>query len=250
MEQIFGRIPALLLTLFSAVAAFVLRTSQLEGAYDASGRMVVGLGDSPLTLLCLVMVLVFAVYSFFLVPRKTYAVVASDHPAVFVVTVASAAAMLLGSVLLVLNLGQMSDLLVATSGMVMAICWFVAGLERVRGRKVPAALFMLPALLCAVELICEFRFWSRDPQILAYCFDLLAMICVMCATYHLGGFCFNKGGRRRTAFFCLCGVFFCAAAMVDGAANSQIRSAASALWLLANLMPLLRRTKKHKDEDE
>ena len=250
MEQIFGRIPALLLALFSAVAAFVLRTSQLEGAYDASGRMVAGLGDSPLTMLCLIMVLVFAVYSFFLVPRKKYSVIASINPAVFVLTVASAAAMLLGSALLVLNLGQMSDLLVATSGMVMAICWFVVGLDRIRGRKVPVMLLMLPSLLCAVELICEFRFWSRDPQILVYCFDLLAMICVMCATFHLSGFCFNKGSRRRAAFFCLCGMLFCAAAMADGAPDSQIRSAASALWLFANLMPLLRRVRKNKDEEE
>ncbi len=249
MEQILGRIPAILIALFSAVAAFVLRTSQLAAAYDESGRMIVGLGDGPLTLLCLLMLAVFAVYSFFLRPRKKYQTLASASVALFAMTTVASVAMLVGCVLLALNLAQMSDLLIATGGVVAAICWFVSGLDRVRGRKTPAALFMTPALFYAVDLICEFRYWSRDPMILEYCFDLLAMICVMCATYHLGGFCFDRGSRRRTAFFSLCGIFFCAAAMADGSVSSRIRMAAAALWLFANLLPLLRRVKKQKNEE-
>ena len=247
MEQVLGRIPAVLLTMFAAVAGFFLRTSQLANAYDETGRMITGLGTGPLTWLCLLMVVVFGVYSFFLTPQKKYAVVESRSMGLFVLTTAAAAGMILGCVLLALNLTMMSDLLVATGGVVAGICWFVAGLDRVRGRKVPAALFMTPALFYAVELICEFRYWSRDPMILEYCFDLLAMICIMCATYHFGGFSFDRGSRRRTAFFCMCGIFFCAITLADASLNTWIRSTAAALWLLSNLLPLLRRCKQQEE---
>ena len=205
-----------------------------------------GLGTGPLTWLCVLMVLVFGLYSFFLIPQKKYAVVASDSMGTFVLTTAAAAGAIVGYVVLALNLEIISDLLIATGGVVMGICWFVVGLDRVRGRKVPAALFMVPALLCAVELICEFRYWSRDPMILEYCFQLLAMICLMCATYHFGGFSFDRGSRRRTVFFCMCGILFCAASLADGSASAKIRSASAILWLLSNLLPLLRRGKKEE----
>lgn len=249
METFFGRIPAVIIALFSAAAAFVLRSSQLADAYDETGRMIAGLGTGPLTMLCILMVALFALYSFFLRPRKKYQAIESGSMAIFAMTTVAAVMMLAGCVLLVFNLEQMSDLVVATGGAVAGICWFVSGFDRVRGRKAPAALFMVPALFFAVELICDFRYWSRDPMILEYCFDLLAMICVMCATYHLGGFCFDRGSRRRTAFFSLCGIFFCAAALADGSAASRIRTAAAALWLLSNLLPLLRRVKKNKNEE-
>ena len=54
---------------------------------------------------------------------------------------------------------------------------------------------MIPALFFAVRLIMDFRLWSQDPQILDYCFDLFALLSIMCATYYLGGFCFAKQSR-------------------------------------------------------
>ena len=96
MERVLGRVPAVFLTLFSAVAAFVLRTSQLAEAYDTTGKMVAGLGTGPLTWLCVLMVLVFGLYSFFLIPQKKYAVVASDSMGTFVLTTAAAVGTIVG----------------------------------------------------------------------------------------------------------------------------------------------------------
>ena len=84
-------------------------------------------------------------------------------------------------------------------------------------------------------------------MILDYCFDLLVLICIMCATFHLGGFCFDKGRRRATVFFCFCGIFFSAAALADG---DRAIHAAAILWLLTNLHPLLRPVRKRQSEDE
>ena len=240
MEQILGRAPVLLLSLASAVVAWYLRTQQL-----AAGEAGLGMFGW----ICVGAVALFALYSFFLRPRKDYGTMETRSKAVMGITMVSAVLMLVGCAGTMLALNQMTDVLVATGSAVIAICWGIVALDRVRGRRTPVGLYMIAALFFAAELICEFRFWSRDPEILDYCFDLLALICVMCATYHLGGFCFDRGSRRRTAFFSLCGIFFCAAALADGSVSSRVRAAAAALWLLSNLLPLLRRVKKNKTEE-
>ena len=240
MEQILGRAPVLLLSLASAVVAWYLRTQQL-----AAGEAGLGMFGW----VCVGAVVLFALYSFFLRPRKDYGTMETRSKAVMGITMVSAVLMLVGCAGTMLALNQMTDVLVATGSAVIAICWGIVALDRVRGRRTPVGLYMIAALFFAAELICEFRFWSRDPEILDYCFDLLALICVMCATFHLGGFCFAQGKRRMTVFFCLCGVFFSAAALAGSGLNGIGRNGASVLWLFANLLPLLRPVKKARDED-
>lgn len=240
MEQILGRAPVILISLASAVAAWFLRNQQL-----ASGEAGLGLFGW----ICIGAVVLFAVYSAFLRPRKVYGAIETRSKAVMGITMASAVLMLLGSVGTMLALNRMSDVLVATGSGVIAICWGIVALDRVRGRRVPAGLFMITALLFAMELICEFRFWSQDPQFLDYCFDLLALICVMCATFHFGGFCFEQGRRKMSVFFCLCGVFFSAAALAGSDLSDIGRNGASILWLFANLLPLLRPVKPGREDD-
>lgn len=247
MGRKLGRIAAVLLTICAAAAAFYLRSSQLEHAFDETGRMLVGVGRGPLTWVCLAALIVFAVGCFLLKPRPVYAAIADRNLLVMALTMAGAVVMIFGCAATFLDLDQMTDVLVATGGVVSAICWVLVGLDRVRGRTLPATAFMVPALIYAVELICEFRYWSRDPQILDYCFDLLSLICIMIATFHLGGFCFDKGRRRMAVFFHMAGVFFTAAALADGSTASRARSFAAALWLLANLIVLLRPVPKKED---
>lgn len=235
-----GSIAAVLLTLAAAAGAYLLRSQQLEQAFDETGKMIAGMGRGPFVWICLAALVVFAVVCFLMKRRETYDVIAGRSLLVMALTMAAAVIMIFGCVSNFLDLDQMTDVLVATGGVVTAICWVLVGLDRVRNRPLPAAAYMVPALIFAVELICEFRYWSRDPQILDYCFDLLSLICVMIATFHLGGFCFDKGHRRTSVFFHMAGVFFTAAAMVDGSTASRARCCAALLWMLANLIVLLR----------
>lgn len=250
MEQKLGRGPAVLFSIMTAIAAYFLRLNQLENAYDETGYIVAGAEKGGFAWFCLAVLALFAAYSFFLRPRKKYPAIAVRGPVPLTLTLAAAAAMTVGCVAMAMELEQMSDLLLAAGGIVTAICWVVVGLDRYRGRQIPAALLMVPALYYAVELICNFRYWSRDPQILDYCYDLLALISVMCATYHLGGFCFDKGGRRICTFFCFSGIFFSAAALADGGLRSIALNGASILWLLVNLSALLRPARKRRTQDE
>ena len=250
MEQKLGRAPVVILTIGAAAAGYFLRLRQLQTAYDASGRVIAGAGKGFLTWFSLALVVVFLLYAYTLRPREKYAVLSGRGPVLLVLTAAASVLMILGCVRMVLELEQRMDLLLAAGGVASALCWLAAGLERFRGRKIPALLLMLPSLFLAVKLICDFRDWSRDPQILDYCFDLLALICAMCATFHLGGFCFDKGRRRTTVFFCMAGVYFGAVALAGGSLRELAFTGGVTLWLLANLLPLLRPVKKRRGRAE
>lgn len=250
MEQKLGRVPAMIVTILAAAAAYFLRLNQLQNMYDETGRVIDGAGSGPLTWLCVVMVLAFAVYAWFLRPRKKYSALTGKGLGLLVCTLAAALGLLLGCVAMVRELEYEYDLLLAAGGIVTAICWVIVALDRCRGRKLHAALFMIPALFYAIRLILDFRNWSRDPAILDYCFDLLALICIMCATFHLGGFCFDAGKRRITAFFCCCGIVFGAAAIAGGRMREIAMTGGAMLWLAANLWVLLRPARKRQEAEE
>lgn len=98
--------------------------------------------------------------------------------------------------------------LICVVGVVGALFLAVAAVFRLRG-VAPAAIFYVPATLFYVcRLFSDFRRWTVDPAILDYCFCLLALICFMLCTYHIGAFSFDHGARRRLCFYSLGGVFF------------------------------------------
>ena len=240
MEKRLGRIPVVVLTIMAAVVTYILRHVQLERSLDLSGKIMAGAGKGPLTWLCIAFAVLAAVYCILLQKRQMISVGGSSS---VIVTLVAAFLMTLGSAV-----RWNVNAVLALGGFVAAVCWVAVALVRRQGTTPSAALFMLPALFYAVELIIEFRGWSRDPLIMDYCFDLFALICVMCATFHLGGFSFQKGKRKLTVFYCICGVMFgaiAAAGYADGAAKETAQlaglfiQAGNILWLLVNLWLLM-----------
>ncbi len=119
------------------------------------------------------------------------------------------AAVLLGAgCVLSFSGGGMIARLICVLGLVGALSLAVSAVFRLRGAA-PAAIFHVPATLFYVcRLFSDFRRWTVDPAILDYCFCLLALICFMLSTYHMGAFSLDHGARRRLCFYSLGGVFF------------------------------------------
>lgn len=249
MKLNLSRLHVVAATAALAVLAFILRAAQLAAAFDDAG-MATGKGVIFFSVVTALAVILFAAYSFTLKGRKKYNAIAGKGLTEMALGVAAAILMIVSGISLFTNLVQQGDRLVAIGSIVTGICWALTAAGRYFGKKVHPLLFMVPALFYVVDLVCRFRFWTRDPIIIDYCYDLFAMISIMCATFHLGGFCFEKGGRRLTVFFCLCGVFFSAAAMVKTTAAAVFAYAAAILWLLANLWLLLRPSRKRDLEEE
>lgn len=238
MEQKLSRVPVMVMTVLLAIAAYCLRLNQLKTAFDSIG-VITGEGRLFVWITLLVVVL-FAVYSWFLRGRKKYGAVSSRFLPLMIVSCAAALLLALGSILMLFSAAQTMDLVLAVGGILVAACWVGIAVSRYQAKRAHVALFLVPAVFYVVDLVCQFRLWTRDPVILDYCYDLGALICTMCALFHLGGYCFDKGGRRITTFFCLCGVFFNAAALAGASAADAMGYGAAICWLLADLWLLLR----------
>ena len=231
MEKRNEKISVMGITAAGAVVVYLLRHIQMQTQLDATGRIMAGAGRGPLTWICLSLTLLVGAYAFLLSAKDSMK--NASVPAM-VATLVAAFLMTLGSAASV-----RSDLPMALCGVGTAVCWVVIALWRQQDKMPASILFMLPALFGAVQLIVRFRDWSRDPLLMDYCFELLASICVMCATFHLGGFGLGRCRRRTCIFFCMSGVLFCAVAMAGRGVLSVLSSLGSAIWLLANLWLIL-----------
>lgn len=231
MEKRNERIPVMGITAAGAVVVYLLRHIQMQTQLDETGRIMAGAGRGPLTWICLGLTLLIGAYAFLLGTKDTVKNV--SMPAM-VATLAAAFFLVLGSFV-----SFKKDLLMALCGIGTAVCWVIIALRRQQDKTPSAILFMLPALFGALQLIVRFRDWSRDPLLMDYCFELLASICVLCATFHLGGFSLGRCRRRTCMFFCMSGVLFCAVAMAGRGILSVLSSLGSGVWLLANLWLIL-----------
>ena len=239
MEQKISRIPAMAATAILAVAAFALRAGQMAAAFDAEGIRT-GKGVVFFSLVTVAVTVLFALYSRNLKGRKKYAAMTDRSLPVLAVGGLAALLMVLSGAMLLLRPGQQGEQLIALGSVLTGLCWAATAMSRYMGKKVHAALFLLPAVFYVAALVFRFRFWTRDPVILDYCYDLGALICVMCAVFHLGSFSFEKGERRRAVFFSMSGVFFCAAALAGASAAQALGYLAAIVWLMDNLWLLLR----------
>ena len=248
MKRKFTRTNMMIAAILLALAAFFLRLSQLSVAFDENG-MATGKGIVFFSVITVLAVIAFALYSRSLKGRKKYNAIAGTGLVEMALGAAAAFLMIVAGIVLFLNPVNPGDKLVALGSVLAGACWGVTTAGRFFGKKLSPALFMIPAAFYVVDLVCRFRFWTRDPVIIDYCYDLFALISILFATFHLGGFCFDQGARRLTVFFCLCGTFFSAAAMVKAPAASVYGYMAAILWLFANLWLLLRSSRKREEEE-
>lgn len=239
MEQKISRTSAIAATAVLAVAAFFLRAGQMAAAFDAEGIRT-GKGVVFFSCVTVAVLVLFGLYSRSLKGRKKYTAINDRSLPVMAAGCLAGLLMFISGSLLLLRPGQQGEQIVALGSMLTGLCWTATAMLRYRGKKIHVMLFLVPAAFYVVALVFRFRFWTRDPVILDYCYDLGALICVMCAVFHLGGFSFDKGERRRTVFFTMSGVFFCAAALAGASAAQALGYVAAIVWLMANLWLLLR----------
>ena len=246
MEQKLSRMPVMIGTVIVSVLAYLGRNNQLTAAADGAGS-----GNGwLLPVACILVTVLCGVYAWSLRGRKKYGSVSSRSLPLLLVSLGGAVCLLISSVLLAAQKTQTTDVLVAVAGLATVACWTAVAMARYLGKRASSAVFLLPAVFYIINLICRFRFWMRDPAISDYCYDLLALICTMCAVFHLGGFSFDQGGRRVTTFFTMTGVFFSAVALAGASAAGKLGYLGAVLWLLANLWLLLRPGKKKQGEAE
>lgn len=240
-------------TLVGAVGGFFLRRWQLADAFDAEGLMLPGRPSIwALGLFCTVVILALALLCRGLRCRSGYEESFSSSGLNLAITLAGTLLLLGGGAMQVLRNFPISpeglavagswlnaEFVMGVLGLVAALAMGMIAIFRFRGVVPAVSLHFLPCIYLVVKLIVEFKRWSVDPAILDYCFLLFAAISSMCATYHLGGFCFHRGGRRISAFWCLAATVFTGVCLADGGLLRCCLLGGMGLWLAGNGWQLL-----------
>ena len=111
-----------------------------------------------------------------------------------------------------------------------------AGYSRFTGSR---SSFLLYALLCVyfiARLVCQYRQWSADPQLQDYCFQLLACVGLMLASFQRATFDVKLGKRRSYAFTGLITSYFCILSIPN--CEQKLFYIVMAAWLMTNLCSL------------
>ena len=132
------------------------------------------------------------------------------------------------------------DLLILVTGLVGLVAgasMVVICIGRLWGRQIS---FLLPLVVCIflmLHLICQYRVWSGEPQIVSYCYPLLATVCVMLSAYQDAAFAGNFGDRRAHAVLHLAAVYFCCLSLIGD--HTPLFYFAMGAWMLTDMCRLL-----------
>ena len=124
-------------------------------------------------------------------------------------TLAAAAAIAVTSILELFTVEDIVSGLTVALGFFSAVALIFLAHARWKGLH-PSTLFHI--VICGylmLRLFHMYRSWSSDPQLQDFCFQCLAMVCAMLATYHRATFDANFGQRHSYVFFSLAAVYFC-----------------------------------------
>lgn len=122
-------------------------------------------------------------------------------------------------------------------GLVASLMLILSGYCRRRGNAPSLVTHIVISIYLMMRLICFYRSWNSDPQIMDYCFPLLATAFLMLATYHRASFDANTGKRRPYAFCSLCAVFFSFLSLIGS--ENILFFLSCAVWMITDLCSLI-----------
>lgn len=122
----------------------------------------------------------------------------------------------------------------------LSLCWL--GLSRLQGnggRLIPQVILNI---YFALHLIVQYRSWSGEPQILLYCFPLLASVFLLLQCYHRSMLTFAGTDLRRYTFLKHAALLFCCCAIPE----NGIFYGSMVLWTASDLcVPYVKKEKPH-----
>ncbi len=119
------------------------------------------------------------------------------------------------SVTELLNRTDNLALIAALLGIVATAALLFSALQRYKGTQPNILPHSAVCVYFMVRLISLYRHWSSDPQLQDYCFQLLAIVCLMLSAYYRAAFDVDMGRRRPLVVFHLAAVFFCCLSMIN-----------------------------------
>lgn len=112
-------------------------------------------------------------------------------------------------------LDDLPHVIIFSVGVLCGALLIISDALRMMGRRSNFLLLLIPSVFFAAKLVIDFKNWSVDPNVIDFCFKLLASITVMLACFNLSGFPLDVGKKRATVFFCLLAFVFCSMTAAD-----------------------------------
>lgn len=96
--------------------------------------------------------------------------------------------------------------------------------------------FLFHCIVCvylALRMVCQYRIWSADPQLLNYCFYLGAYVSLMLFAYQLAAWDVGMPDRRKLWASGLAAVYLCTVSLADS--TEAFFMLCCGIWALTNL---------------
>lgn len=166
--------------------------------------------------------------------------------------------LLAAAVILITTIGEIGTLAGAL-GTVSTVLGFSAAVSlvllavcRMTGAK---PLFLFHGVVCiyfALRMVCQYRYWSSDPQLQDYFFYLTAYVALMLTAYQQAAFDAGMGQHRRLWFLSLAAVYLCCLSL-KGTRDTLLLLCAG-IWAFTNLTSLTAKPRRQRpalvlDED-
>lgn len=161
----------------------------------------------------------------------------ASTPAAIGILGAAAACLWSGWQILTDNAGPM-EIVSGILGLLSAAALVYLAWCRFRGLRGSFLLWACAAVFLMLRLMFSYRIWSAQPELLRYCFPLLASVCVTLGFYYRTAFGVGLGDRRMYLLFTQMGAFLCLVTLGSG---FDMFYAGMLLWCvgdLTNLRPM------------
>ena len=121
----------------------------------------------------------------------------------------------------------------------------VVGICRFARKKPPFLCHAAVSAAFALRMVCQYRVWNAEPQLMDYAFYMVAHVALMLMSYHLSALDAGMGKAGKTWFFGLCAVYLSLVSIYRS--GHPLFMAACALWALTNL-PAVKVSTKPREE--
>ena len=129
-------------------------------------------------------------------------------------------------------------------GLVAIISLMLIGLQRMKGDRPPVYLFAALALYLVIHALLQTRLWSKETQVTAIFFPLLASLCLLMCAYFHAHLSVRNTGLRRLVFFHQASLFLCCMSLNS---ENTLFYLGMALWLGCDL-PTIPQLRNRREE--
>ena len=114
-----------------------------------------------------------------------------------------------------LRQASMLNLIAMVMAFVAAGCFGFLAYARQKGSRPHYLVHAGIIVYLMLNLVCQYRLWSPEPQLALYFFPLMASVCLMFTSYQALCLDLRQEDRRFYAFFSQAALFFCCLSLMD-----------------------------------